>query len=374
MVLLAAFQPALLEAQFGAATVEQLTEESALGLRGKKAGFVEKVVLHVPRAVTDPAEFLAANPALQQVWPGFTPRLASAKVSPLHNALYRRKLAYLKQGGSLDNHNYLDCATILNIPAGPAGTRIFLLQADMDVVTDGSDPVRAPELADYDEARGSDWFLPQTAYRWSHPGALSKPLLDYYPAAIARLDHYRGLFLQERAADKGRIWRLLIAAIDSQKARMKTEGLSPDTIAGLKNSRSLLATRDPFIVLPAFFFSADEGGSPAMGDYAAVLHKARIYPAIVGEAGPNYKTGEASLLLARAIDQAASGRRRPVSDLSVTYLAFPGTADPRGEPDLVRWEDRVRKLLAANGLSTDPVHLHSWLASQTPIPTPPQPQ
>lgn len=354
--------PLSASAQFGG-KVEIEETATAAELRAAGKGYVQSVTLHRPLPTRTLPQLAAINPSLAVVWPDLAKMLETAKVSDLYADLYRRKLAYLKDGSSLSDHNYLDCATVLLLEHPVTQRHCILLQADMDVVTDGSDPDRAPNLSDYDTARTSDWFLPQTAYTWAGPPSSLNPFLEYYPAAVARLDHYRGLFQREAETDKGRIWRLLITAVDAQKARMKTAGLSEETIRALKTSRSLLGTEDPFVVLPMNWFSGSSSPwSPRMGDYAAVIYKNKIYPVIVGEAGPTFKAGEASLRLARTINPAASGKERAVSTLGVTYLIFPQTADPRSAPDLARWETKVKGYLQEAGASTDSSVLHSWIA------------
>ena len=53
----------------------------------------------------------------------------------------------------------------------------------------------------------------------------------------------------------------------------------------------------------------------------------KIYPAIIGDVGPADKAGEASLRIAKEVNALATPNNRPVSDLKVTYLIFPGTAE-----------------------------------------------
>ena len=94
----------------------------------------------------------------------------------------------------------------------------------------------------------------------------------------------------------------------------------------------MIGATDPYIVIPSGF-AAGTGGK--LGDYAIVIAGNGIYPAIVGDAGPPDKVGEASLRIAKQINALATPNNRPVSDLKVTYLVFPGTVDtPLGPPDL----------------------------------------
>ena len=98
-------------------------------------------------------------------------------------------------------------------------------------------------------------------------------------------------------------------------------------IVELKTRSFLIAEYDPFIVLPVFLVTDRSANpfAPRIGDYAVVLHDGRAYPAIVGDAGPDFKTGEASLRIAREIQPGCSPYVRPINDLKATYLVFPGT-------------------------------------------------
>lgn len=347
-----------------AGKIETVATRSASELRAAGLGYVESVTIQRPPPITTLAELEALNPQLPKLLPDLGRMLKTAEVSPRYAELYRRKLDQLKKGAVLTDHNYLDCATVLQLRHPESGRHCLFLQADMDVVTDGSDPNRAPELADYDSARSSDWFLPQTAYTWAGAPATPNPFLAYYPAAMAKLDHYRELFEQEARADKGRIWRFLIASVEAQKSRLRTAGGAESTRRALQISRSLMGPQDPFIVLPMTWFSGSSSPwKPRMGDYAAVVFGGTIYAAIVGEAGPTFKAGEASLRIAQAINPDSSGRQRAVSSLGVTYLIFPQTADPRSAPDLPRWEAKVRGYLDEIGTSSVTGTFHSWTVS-----------
>jgi len=94
-----------------------------------------------------------------------------------------------------------------------------------------------------------------------------------------------------------------------------------------------------------------------------------MYPTILGDAGPSYKMGEASLRLCNEIKNTGNPLARPVSDLTVTYLVFPGSADPqRSAPDLDRWYARCAELLTEIGAPNAP--LHRWENNVPPWPTP----
>src|SRR5690606_32803914 len=104
---------------------------------------------------------------------------------------------------------------------------------------------------------------------------------------------------------------------------------------------------DPFIVIPVNLITASgDPFAPRVGDYAAVVYGSKIYPAIVGDGGPTFKVGEASLRMARELNPKASPYSRPVSDLKVSYVVFPNSREPRREPpDYVKWRDRCQALI-----------------------------
>jgi hypothetical protein len=97
-----------------------------------------------------------------------------------------------------------------------------------------------------------------------------------------------------------------------------------------------------------------------------------IYPAIVGDVGPNDKVGEASLRIAKELNALATPYNRPVDDLKVSYIIFPGTAEkPFGPPDLDKINARCETLVKEIGGASVP--LHRWeniIPSPTPSPTP----
>src|SRR5205807_8267096 len=107
------------------------------------------------------------------------------------------------------------------------------------------------------------------------------------------------------------------------------------------------------------------------GDYALVIYGDGIYPAIVGDIGPNDKVGEASFRIAKQINPQATAYSRPVSDLKVTYLVFPGTADPQfGPPDLDKLSARCQQLVDEIGGASVPLHHWENIIPPPPTPTP----
>jgi hypothetical protein len=146
--------------------------------------------------------------------------------------------------------------------------------------------------------------------------------------------------------------------------RMKAE------VESLQRYSFLIAATDPYIVLPGIFGRAKDAGK--VGDYAVVIFGGKIYPALVGDVGPSDKVGEASLRIAKEINALATPYNRPVSELKVTYLIFPGTADtPFGPPDLEKIRARCEKLVQEIGGAS--VALQRWenlIPTPTPTPSP----
>ena len=220
----------------------------------------------------------------------------------------------------------------------------------MDVDADGSDSDRLP-----DTDGASTNFKPFTSYHWNKRTDHPNPFL---PAAEEKLRRYETEFAQKGLTmERNRDLRIGIQ-------RMKTE------VDSLKRFSYLIAATDPYIVLPAVLSRAKDAGR--VGDYAVVIAGDRILPAIVGDVGPADKVGEASLRIAKEINPLATPYNRPVSDLKVTYLIFPGTADkPFGPPDLEKIRARCEKLVEEMGGAT--VALHRWenlIPTPTPTPSP----
>ena len=139
-----------------------------------------------------------------------------------------------------------------------------------------------------------------------------------------------------------------------------------EEIDSLKRYSFLIGATDPYIVLPSGLGKADGG---KVGDHAVVVFGDRIFPAVVGDIGPSDIAGEASLRIAKEINALATPNNRPVSDLKVTYLIFPGTADtPAGPPDLDKIQARCEALLNEIGGAGVPVH--HWENIIPPLPTP----
>jgi hypothetical protein len=143
-------------------------------------------------------------------------------------------------------------------------------------------------------------------------------------------------------------------------------------IADMKKHSYLVGAVDPFIVMPRSVVAQKSNFSVGTGDYCAVVHDGTIFPAVVGDVGPTYKMGEASMRICKEISSRSSSINRPVSDLKVTYIVFPGTAEkPFGVPDLPKWHEQCAKLIGEIGGTTG--EIFKWVDLTAPPPPPATP-
>lgn len=327
----------------GDATAERIDPQSyVLDLRLK---------VRVPTPNRTLEELARVTPELPRLLPNLARTLEPDPVSPLFQQLYEMKIQSLRQDlvrldQLLSRHNFYDCQTILRLRNPETKRSALLLQAEMDVDADGSDSDRLP-LIDGSSAN----FKPFTSYRWKKKTPVPNPFLA---PAEEKLRRYENEFLQKGLTMERN--RDLRAGIQ----RMKAE------VDSLKRFSFLIGSTDPYVVLPGIFLQAKEAGK--VGDYAVVVYGDQLYPAIVGDVGPIDKVGEASLRIAKEINAAATAYSRPVSDLKVTYLIFPGTADtPFGPPDLEKIRSRCQKLVDELGGASR--ELYRW-TNIIPTPTP----
>ena len=300
--------------------------------------------VRMPRPAKSLADVKVANAELPKLLPSLPQLLETAQVSPDFAKLYDLKLDWLK--GRLEKleqilsrHNFYDCDTILKLKDAQTGRRALFVQGDMDVNVDGSDGDRNIEV----DGSGQ-FFQPQTSYRWPKTTDRPNPFIKKYEDRIA-----------EAEAE--------LAKPETKEARRRELGeriaASKRMIADLKSASFLVSKADPNIVLPGFMMRGEGADVPKVGDYAVVIHGDKMYPTIVGDAGPSYKVGEASLRLCNEIKETGTALARPVNDLAVTYLVFPGSADEkRSAPDLDQWHARCAELLAEIGVPDAP--LHRW--------------
>ncbi len=199
-------------------------------------------------------------------------------------------------------------------------------------------------------------FKASTSYRWPKKTSAPNPYLAATEEKLKRAEDEYGL--ATTAPARKRDLRNTIAELRAE-------------VGTLKKYSFLIGATDPFIVVPGAFTHSADPVKP--GDCALVLFGDSIYPAIVGDVGPNDKAGEASLRIAKQINALSTPYNRPVSDLKVTYIIFPGTADkPFSPPDLEKLQVRCEALVKEIGGASVP--LHHWenliLPSPTPSPTP----
>jgi hypothetical protein len=335
------------------------TEPGATAARDREVDNAYRLELNLNIRVPRPAKSLedvkVANSQLPQLLPSLPQLLETAQVSSDFAKLYDLKVDWLKErlekiDQILSRHNFYDCDTILKMKHPETGRRVLFVQGDMDVNVDGSDGDR-----NVDVDGSGQFFQPQTSYRWRKTTDRPNPFLARAEQRIAdaRAEMEKPETKPERQAQiKGRIDEL---------NRKLTE---------LKTWSFLVSKTDPSIVLPGFMMRGEGPDEPEFGDYAVVIHGDKMYPAILGDAGPSYKVGEASLRLCNEINDTGTPLARPVSELAVTYLVFPGSADKeRSAPDLDRWHARCTELLAEIGV-TNNAALHRWENLVPPWPTP----
>ena len=319
-----------------------------------------QLALRVPAPATKMDELERSNPNLSKILPGLPVMIEKAEVSSWFHTLYQNKVTRVRRDAHtlnelLTKHNIYDCETILNLRSA-AGRRVFFLQAEMDVVSDGSDGDRLPEMPE--AIVNSTHYQPFTSYGWKKRTKTPNPMVAGWEKRIAVGEKE----LNDRATTAERK-----AWLRERIAYLKRG------VADLKNRSFLIAEYDPFIVIPVNLLTSKDPFAPKVGDFAVVVHGEKVYPAIVGDGGPTFKVGEASLRMAREINPKSSPYSRPVSDLKVSYVVFPGSRDAeRGPPDYAHIRQRCHELLNEIGGLGDGFQLHTW-EDLLPKPTPPEP-
>ena len=337
------------------AAVDPIPGGAASDERADPQSYVLDLKLHarVPAPNKTIEELAKVSPELPRLLPGLAAMLTPDSVSPFFKELYDTKLKILRENlvrldQLLSRHNFYDCQTVLQLRHPESHRRAVLLQADMDVDADGSDSDRLPA-----GSGASPNFKPVTSYHWPKKTPAPNPYLAHAEENIKRFE--TELAVKATSAERKRELKSAIAA-------------TRDEIQTLKKYSFLIGAADPYIVLPSGFAKADSGKT---GDYALVIFGDTIYPAIVGDIGPSDKAGEASLRIAKEINALATPNNRPVSDLKVTYLIFPGTAEtPFGPPDLDKIQARCEDLVKEIGGAGVPLHHWENIIPPPPTPTP----
>lgn len=333
----------LLTEQGTYASLERLNPEAY------KAEF--QLSVRVPKANQSVQELSRINAHLPSLLPGLEAMLPTSKVSGFYHKLYENKTNGIQRDITrlnriLDRHNFFDCETILELVHPVSNRKTLLIQSEMDVVADGSDGDRMPTLDEY--IYMSDYYQPFTSYAWTKKTKTPNPLLARWEDRLKKAEAEYAI--KGLSADRNRELRASIA-------QLKLE------IAEMKSRSSLIAEKDPFIVISLLFrpYAATNKHTPSIGDYAVVIHEGKMYPAICGDYGPTQKMGEASLFIAKTVNPKSTPYRRPESDLKVTYLIFPGTAEkPNSPPNLDRWHEQCVTYLKEIGSPDAAQTLHRW--------------
>jgi hypothetical protein len=290
------------------------------------------VQIRVPQAAQTLEQLATADPLIGSLLPGLKDELPTSKVSSFYHGLYQlkvdavnRTLARLDQ--IVSRHNFFDCNTILELQDQKTNRKALLIQSDMDVNADGSDSDRAPEV---DGSTAN--FQPFTSYRWPKKTSRASQFL---PEREEKLKQLQSEYEAKTTPPERK------KILKDQTEQIQRE------VSDLKKFSFLIAKADPYIVLPGFMFrQPSQSFQPKLGDCVVVIYQGKLYPAVLGDVGPSYKIGEASLRICSQLDPRSTAYNRPASDLNITYLVFPGSAEePPGPPDLQRLHDRCSTLL-----------------------------
>jgi hypothetical protein len=316
------------------------------------------VQVRVPQAAQTLEQLAAADPLIGALLPGLKDELPTSKVSNFYHSLYQlkvdavnRTLARLDQ--IVSRHNFFDCNTILELQDYKTYRKALLIQSDMDVNADGSDADRTSDV----EGSSAN-FQPFTSYRW--PKKTNKPS-QFIPEREEKLKQLQSEYdVKTTTAERKKVLKDQLEQIQKE-------------VSDLKKYSFLVAKVDPYVVLPGFMFrQPSHPFQPRLGDCVVVVYQGKLYPALLGDVGPSYKIGEASLRICSQLDPRSTAYNRPASDLNITYIVFPSSAeDPPGPPDLQQLHDRCSTLLnEIGGYSGD---LWAWediLSKRIPSPSP----
>jgi hypothetical protein len=326
--------------------------EIASSVRGRKDSYELETRLKInqPAANKTINELGSLNPELPNILPGLEDLLEKGKISPLFDKIYELKIdrvvKNMNSPGEMETrHNFFDCETILALTHPRTKEKVLLMQGEMDVVADGTDGDRWPYLNK--AIANSRYFQHATSYRWKKKSEVPNPLLARAQSELKKV--------LARYAVKG------LSNAENAKLRSRRDELRRQ-IREMQSTSFLIAEVDPFIVLPLSFLNQSKlSHAPSIGDFAVVIYKDKLFPAICGDAGPSWKLGEGSLFLARTLNPKSSPNYRPVSDLKVTYLVFPGTGpDKSDQPDLIDWRNQCQALLKGIGGLGKGYQLHNW--------------
>jgi hypothetical protein len=316
------------------------------------------VQVRVPQAAQTLEQLAAADPLIGSLLPGLNDELPTSKVSSFYHALYQLKVDALNRtlvrlDQIVSRHNFFDCNTILELQDQKTNRKALLIQSDMDVNADGSDADR-----DSDVEGSSANFQPFTSYRWLKR---TNKTSQFLPEREEKLKQFQSEYeTKTTPVERKRILKDQIEQIQRE-------------VSDLKKFSFLIAKADPYVVLPGFMFrQPGHPFQPKLGDCVVVIYQGKLYPAVLGDVGPSYKIGEASLRICSQLDPRSTAYNRPGSDLNITYIVFPGsTEEPPGPPDLQKLHDRCSTLL--NEIGGYSGELWTWeniLSKPSPSPSP----
>ncbi len=333
--------------------LEETVGEYATVERERDEAYRLEVKLHlrVPTPNKSVEDLAETNPHLPKMLPDLSQLVENAKVSPFYHHLYELKRNRIQQKATrfeelLSRHNFYDLETILEAQHPETAQRVLIAQGEMDVVSDGSDGDRWPELDDY--ITMSQHYQPMTSYGWGKRSKTPNPLLSRWQEKLAT--YKKEFAIKGLSVERNRYLRSQISYLE-------------DGISDMKARSYLIAEADPFFVIPLSLLRRhnDTPFGPQIGDYGVIIYGDKAYPAIAGDAGPSWKFGEASLRVAKTVNEKASAYNRAVSDLTVTYLIFPQSREERtSPPDLVKWKARCNELMSNIGGLGDGYELYEW--------------
>ena len=175
-------------------------------------------------------------------------------MSPQYQTLYDNKIIRIKKDATLlqellSKHNFYDVETILHLRDPGTNRRVFFMQSEMDVVSDGSDGDRLATMPA--EIVESTNYQPFTSYGWKKCGTTPNPMIAGWEKRIASAQ-------QELA---------LLTTTAARKTWLKERSdYLKRGIEDMKARSFLVAEYDPFIVMPVHIITAsNDSYAPRVG-------------------------------------------------------------------------------------------------------------
>ena len=171
------------------------SQETSLHLEADPSSYQIQLELHlqVPKPASTSAEVLAATPELGDLLPNLEALLENSEPSPSFETLFAYKEKKLRANLEtlqtlLPRDTLYDCQTILNLQNPDTSRGAILIQALMNVNTDGSDGDRNLPVE-----KAALFFQPQTNYRWPKASKHPNPFLHTAVEQIAGLAKRKAL-------------------------------------------------------------------------------------------------------------------------------------------------------------------------------------